>query len=143
MGSLGWSLLQLGDHELSFKTRTGGNSAMILLFYLMMSEVSSITWSGQCVIDDANRLLDHLQYMGTTNTPQVCMDYCAAKAYAFAGVQAWAGVVRYRHLHQPTVIRQDEECNQKCPGDSTQFCGADWRMNVYEIMSSSLGLDSV
>jgi hypothetical protein len=70
--------------------------------------------------------------MELTNTPQVCMDYCASNAYTFAGVQGikwcWCG-----KTSPPTsVIRPDGECNQNCPGDNTKFCGGDWLMNVYD-----------
>lgn len=91
-----------------------------------------LVWSGQCVEDSKDRLLPY--YAGSTrdNSPCKCKDKCYDKGYAYSGVEY--GMECYcGNVPPPTdSLRESEECNMACSGDSGQICGAGWRMNVYK-----------
>ena len=76
------------------------------------------------------------KYLGKSryNTPTDCIRRCSEEddGYAFAGVQ-WGRECFCGKLPPPADTLVDEsECNWKCSGDQSLFCGALWRMNVYE-----------
>ena len=40
-------------------------------------------------------------------------------------------------------IAPSNDCNMKCPGDGTVFCGGSWRMNIYSIKENEGEIDSL
>ena len=80
-----------------------------------------------------NWLLPYLEYVGPTNSLTKCRQLCPSKGYSYMGVQAGSWCC-CGHNPPPQSSRvSQEECSQKCPGNSGEMCGASWRMNVYFI----------
>lgn len=69
-------------------------------------------------------------------TPAFCAESCVSLGYSHFEVvgksQCWCGSAAYP-ASQPSV--SDNECNQKCPGDPSQFCGGRGRGTAYEVTS--------
>jgi len=90
-------------------------------------------WDGGCVKDSNNRLLPDLEDVGSTNSLTKCRQLCSSKGYSYMGVQAVTWCL-CGHNPPPQYSRVSQgECNQRCPGNSGEMCGASWRMNVYSI----------
>ena len=88
--------------------------------------------SGDCYEDIPSRLLPvekHIQ----ANSRENCIAKCAEDGFKYAGTQysfqCWCG----NDTPSKTLIRSQEECKIKCSGDQSQYCGGDWRINIYEI----------
>jgi len=88
-------------------------------------------WSGQCVVDDGSRLLDH--YISISGlTPQLCRDQCSAKGFIFAGLQ-YGGQCFCGNTPPPkSRLAPIKQCSYACSGDKGLKCGGYWRMNVYQ-----------
>jgi len=93
---------------------------------------NSITWEGQCVQDSESRVFPVAFGQTSYNTPEYCIAKCKSHEYLYAGVEYISEC--YCSNNEPTrdLILNDSECNKKCPGDSSKYCGGDWAMNVYE-----------
>ncbi|KAF9507254.1 hypothetical protein BS47DRAFT_1304268 [Hydnum rufescens UP504] len=68
-----------------------------------------------------------------TNTPQVCLNSCQSRGYAYGGVeyaQCYCSnkMVVTSSTGQPTAIG---DCSKPCSGDSTQSCGNAGRIMIY------------
>merc|ERR1712142_419035 len=88
--------------------------------------------TGQCFVDDRDRLLEEYTLFKKTLTPDLCIEHCLTKEFNYAGVQSsdecWCG----NTAPPSSKIVAQTECNEKCTGDSEQFCGGSWRMNVFD-----------
>jgi len=87
---------------------------------------------GQCVVDDSSRLLDHQRDFRGSLTPGRCIRYCYEQGFRFAGVQFSYQCFCGNDPPHPASIAPQTECNKICEGDRNQFCGGDWRNNVFE-----------
>ncbi|KAJ1126109.1 hypothetical protein NDU88_004518 [Pleurodeles waltl] len=73
---------------------------------------------------------------GTSNklTVQVCIRFCRRKGYKYAGVEAgyacFCGNDVDMERHQPVSA---VECDQVCFGKSSQLCGGDGRIGIYNV----------
>merc|ERR1711892_595334 len=94
---------------------------------------SQISWNGNCVVDDSERLLDDMTTFPDTNTPNVCIESCYLKGYLYAGVQYRSQCFCGDTIPPPSRVVSDEECNGQCTGDENKVCGGTWRMNVFSI----------
>ena len=69
-----------------------------------------------------------------TNTPAECANFC--KDYKYFGVESsqecYCGNALFHNEK-----KNEGECNYKCPGNNNQRCGGRWKINVYEVRSSS------
>merc|ERR1711892_490283 len=92
-----------------------------------------ISWNGNCVVDDSERLLDDMTTFPDTNTPNVCIESCYLKGYLYAGVQYRSQCFCGDTIPPPSRVVSDEECNGQCTGDENKVCGGTWRMNVFSI----------
>ena len=85
---------------------------------------------GACVYDNpAQRVLDGLSIIGAKNMSiETCKQFCFG--YKFYGVQGGdqchCGDFDKNFLPSPEL-----ECNMPCNGNSDQFCGGSWRLNVF------------
>ena len=68
-------------------------------------------------------------------TLQLCFDFCTSRGMAYAGVE-----YAKECFCGPDDVdlsdygpRADSECNFRCAGDPNQFCGAGFRLNIYDI----------
>merc|ERR1711892_205569 len=94
---------------------------------------SQISWNGNCVVDDSERLLDDMTTFPDTNTPNVCIESCYLKGYLYAGVQYRSQCFCGDTIPPPSRVVSDDECNGQCTGDENKVCGGTWRMNVFSI----------
>ena len=91
---------------------------------------------GQCLEDgtdsDNSRIIDRSGFKGQFGdlTIEKCIGLC--KGYAYAAVQyaeeCWCG----NRLNRMKIL-PDSDCNMKCTGDQTQYCGADKKLNLYTV----------
>merc|ERR1712123_388603 len=94
---------------------------------------SQISWNGNCVLDDSERLLDDMTTFPDTNTPNMCIESCYLKGYLYAGVQYRSQCFCGDTIPPPSRVVSDDECNGQCTGDENKVCGGTWRMNVFSI----------
>ncbi|KAH3806117.1 uncharacterized protein LOC127834171 [Dreissena polymorpha] len=94
-------------------------------------------WDGQfcttpfrymgCFTDTSARIMHVRLPDSKSNSPMECAARC--HGYAYSGTQV--GIECYCGDCLNAVKRPDSECIKACPGDSSKYCGADWRMSVY------------
>ena len=60
-----------------------------------------------------------------------CLNYCSRLGFTGAGVEAGKECFCGNQLHS-SHIRPSSECNSRCSGNSNEFCGGSWRINVYQ-----------
>ena len=88
-------------------------------------------FNGQCLQDDlADRVVDDVYHIFNDSlTVEVCFDFC--KDYNYAAVEnakeCWCGN-KLSHMQ----LLHDNDCNMKCTGDQTQFCGGGV-LNLYTV----------
>jgi len=92
---------------------------------------SQLVLTGECFMDDSDRLLDHFYRRRGWNTPARCRHYCAVNGFEYAGVQSWSECYCGNDAPPSDRLRASTECNAPCPGDADQMCGHHWRMNIY------------
>lgn len=83
-----------------------------------------------CYLDDAeDRDMTHQKTLPTENWSQTCIDYCLQIGFRYAGLQygreCWCGNSFGKHGTTGAV------CNQRCPGNSKEFCGGYLTNDVY------------
>ncbi|XP_065221879.1 uncharacterized protein LOC135846612 isoform X2 [Planococcus citri] len=87
-----------------------------------------------CYIDQKNYpTLDGIkEKFEKTLTPQVCIETCKFKGYAFSGVES--GKECYCSHSYPTIYAKAEEreCNMPCSGSRNNSCGGLLRIAVYD-----------
>jgi len=90
-----------------------------------------------CIEDHRDRILKGFgpQEFPKTNKGTVCKGFCQTKGFKLFGVQSGDQCFCGNSLRKKTMKNGD--CRDKCPGDSSEFCGGGWRMKVYEIMPNS------
>ena len=88
---------------------------------------------GECYQDSNARILPY--YVGTDNnrmTPSLCKKLCFEdRNFVYAGVQFKGQCFCGNQRPDFKVHLDQSKCNMKCPGDSSKYCGASWKMNVY------------
>jgi len=88
---------------------------------------------GECYLDSNARILPYYvraDYKGMTTS--LCKKLCFEdNNFVYAGVQ-FSGQC-FCGDNRPDFKARSElsGCNMKCPGDSSTYCGASWKMNVY------------
>lgn len=95
------------------------------------------TYYGCLAEPSAGKLMDQQVYNNdTTMTPQVCLSHC--QQYKYAGVEygqeCWCGdTLNLAGWTDATPGKNvsSSECNMVCPGNSTEYCGAGSRLQLY------------
>ncbi|KAL8936038.1 MAG: hypothetical protein Q9216_005133 [Gyalolechia sp. 2 TL-2023] len=79
----------------------------------------------------------------TTNSAESCVGYCATKGYSVAGAEDGNKCSCGPSL--PTTAEELElaECNVVCSGNKREFCGAEGKVLVYVMDTSSVDSDGV
>jgi hypothetical protein len=83
-----------------------------------------------CYQDAGDRDLDGFIDSTATNTPDSCIEKCAQKGFAYAGVQNAESCLcgdsygKYKKL-------EDAACAMPCTGDPNARCGGAWANDVY------------
>ncbi|RUS89299.1 hypothetical protein EGW08_002906 [Elysia chlorotica] len=63
-------------------------------------------------------------------TPQLCMDRCFMRGYAYAGLTSGT-ICECEQLYNPIEALDRAECNVPCSGDPDQTCGGGGKTEVY------------
>ncbi|XP_076084745.1 sialate:O-sulfotransferase 1-like [Mytilus galloprovincialis] len=110
----------------------------ILLVDLVISQKCQIQVLGSfdylgCFVDNPVRLLPH-GYNGDGHYPKMennrCILFCKGQGFKYAGTEATSFCFCGNTVKD--FYTQNYECNEGCLGDSTQICGGQWRLSVYE-----------
>ncbi|KAF2239089.1 WSC-domain-containing protein [Viridothelium virens] len=81
-----------------------------------------------CYVDTNSRVLPNLAYANSSNTPSFCASTCRSKGFKYAGTEYGNECYCGNDLEASTA--QSTDCNMACAGDSTQKCGAGYRLSV-------------
>merc|ERR1712048_1216479 len=105
--------------------------------------------NGKCFIDQGVRDLDgyielmpvwiegHDRIIKVEDNKKYCLDKCARKKFAYAGLQAGGWCLCGNSYGMYGQVDQSQ-CNQKC-SDGKNFCGAGWRNIVYRSQLDAAG----
>ena len=91
-------------------------------------------WTAKACMTEATsgRALASYSLTDPGMTPQMCMNACQAKGYAYAGVEYASQCFCGNAFAAGSVnANSASECNMQCAGDKTQTCGGSNRLNVY------------
>ncbi|KAF8341317.1 uncharacterized protein EI90DRAFT_1719489 [Cantharellus anzutake] len=90
-----------------------------------------------CLTDNtSNRVLTGYSFTSSSMTPQLCVNTCAGKSFIKAGVE----YAQECYCGNATVTSSSpstgqpapaSDCSMPCAGDSTQTCGAGYRIAIY------------
>ena len=90
--------------------------------------------TAQCLIDEEDDRLwlpEKRKGFSSTNSVETCKEFCVIDAHLYLGLQD--GMWCYcGHTRPISRLAQQSECEAtSCAGNSSQFCGGPWRMNVF------------
>ncbi len=87
-----------------------------------------------CLVDQPSpRVLSgDSSYDPSTMTIEECQDYCYSKGYTFAGLEYSEQCYCDNSLHGQPVTVSASECNLPCKGNNAEFCGAPYRLSLYQ-----------
>ncbi|KAJ7438488.1 WSC domain-containing protein, partial [Mycena latifolia] len=84
-----------------------------------------------CVTDGGARALSY-KYTSSSLTQESCISTCDTKGYIYAGLQyadeCWCGNTLANGLGVAVTASQ---CNMACKGDSSEICGASYRITLF------------
>ena len=85
-----------------------------------------------CYIDNSDRVMSS-RGSDKVNTIDGCIASCAAGQFMYAGIEYGAGDCFCSDtLPSQSLLAPDGDCNMKCNGDSTSYCGGSYRLQVYK-----------
>merc|ERR1712050_101326 len=91
---------------------------------------------GDCYEDNRSRVLPYRAARSESMTVDTCIQLCE-KEYQYAGLavgkECWCG----NDYPSNDLKRSTSSCKTPCAGDESQFCGASWRLNIYEVPDAS------
>ncbi|CCA66988.1 related to glyoxal oxidase precursor [Serendipita indica DSM 11827] len=107
----------------------GGGNRINVYQYSNIATYNDWTFDN-CYTDSIwNRVLPNQLSVSGGMTIEKCLDACDAAGYAFGGVEwgkeCWCGNTG------PTEIVQDQRCDTRCEGDSSELCGGGNGLSVY------------
>ncbi|OIW32843.1 WSC-domain-containing protein, partial [Coniochaeta ligniaria NRRL 30616] len=134
-----------------------GGSSRLNVFKRLATPVSSATtakstsasvglWNYQGCFTEATsgRALSSKQLYGSSSSAtgnmnlDTCASFCFDNGYAMFGVEYGQQCYCGNSLNAGSVwATNQDDCSTKCPGNSTQFCGAGKRLNVYSVVPGS------
>lgn len=85
------------------------------------------------MVDSSDRLLPYVTHVGSSNTPSRCVAHCRSRGYIFSGVQSTGWCLCGNTAPPSSKLVPMNQCNERCPGDSSKLCGGQWRMNVVAV----------
>ncbi|KUJ11317.1 WSC-domain-containing protein [Mollisia scopiformis] len=103
------------------------------------SAPSGYVYVGCYADNQAIRLLDGAIYTSSSMTVSVCAGYCStisgARFYPLIGVEDAGQCFCGSSFPRSPGIANEAGCNEECSGDSTQTCGGQGYINVYNATS--------
>lgn len=107
------------------------------MLYLCICELDS---AKGCYTDSTTRALGSYSTTSSSNTPASCEATCLGQGYTLAGVEygseCWcANSITVSSGGGSLVSSSD--CNMQCSGDSSQTCGAGYRIFIYSFAAAS------
>ena len=92
-----------------------------------------------CYKDHKERILPAASFASLHMRVEYCIEWCMLRGHRFAGVTYQNQCFCGDDQPSPSRLLPESECNQRCLGDKTQFCGGlNWGMNVYNISLAKL-----
>ncbi|KAG9003884.1 hypothetical protein FRB94_002801 [Tulasnella sp. JGI-2019a] len=117
----------------------GGNNWQVAIYQNGGSTTTpTSTWTLQgCYQDQSSRTLSSYSTTSSTMTPAVCQAFCTTKGTTFAGLEN-ATECYCGNLISPNVLLAASNCQTKCGGDATQYCGGNnWQVAIYKSGSTT------
>ncbi|KAH8902429.1 WSC-domain-containing protein, partial [Coniochaeta sp. PMI_546] len=90
----------------------------------------------------AGRALSSAKLSGSSATfgmtIDTCIKFCYGKGYTMSGVEYGQECYCGNKLNAGSVLAINQnDCSTKCPGNSTQYCGAGSRLNLYSLLPNT------
>jgi len=85
-----------------------------------------------CYSDSWSRTITNSVSVTGPFTRDSCVTACADGGYTYAGVENGNECYCSNDVAPTGLKTSDAECLIPCSGDSAQFCGGGWRVNVYQ-----------
>ncbi|WWC71473.1 uncharacterized protein I206_105431 [Kwoniella pini CBS 10737] len=102
-----------------------------------IATVSGWTYSG-CYGDAWNRTLAASSKSDDNMTVQLCTSYCSGLGYTLAGLESKNQCFCDSQIRGTAGTKYaDSDCSYQCKGDTSQACGGNWRLTVYNTTKSS------
>lgn len=115
--------------------------AVLGLFVFLLQPVSKAEYIG-CFVDTYSHDLKGYSFTSDRMTPSMCISTCKSKGYKYAAIQfsirCFCGN-SYGHYGKAT---SNNQCNYRCGGNPSNYCGGYWRNSVYRIYKTSSGSNS-
>ncbi|KAF7311441.1 Glycoside hydrolase [Mycena kentingensis (nom. inval.)] len=115
-------------------SRCAGNSTQVCGGGFRLSLYKKATgWSVSqaCAVDTPAHLLKQYSTTLSNNTPGNCQAVCQSRGYGIAAVEYGNECYCGNSFTSQPANAAASDCNMKCAGDSSQKCGAGYRMQVY------------
>ncbi|KAE9381700.1 WSC-domain-containing protein [Stipitochalara longipes BDJ] len=85
----------------------------------------------------ARALAGGMEEDSPTMTAEVCMAYCKSSSYTFAGIEYTKECYCANYLNALSNKLPDSSCDLACAGNSSQICGGDLALTVYQQQSTT------
>jgi hypothetical protein len=100
-------------------------------------------WLG-CYADQASpRILQGYTYSTGAMTPTLCRQACSFRGYAFAGTQAGNQCWCSGTFNAVANVMPSSQCTTPCAGNSSDHCGGNWRMDVYNVTGVAMPTNGI
>lgn len=87
-----------------------------------------------CYSDSSTRVLSGKEFVNIGDhqvTTTACIEYCDAAGFSLAGTEWGKQCFCGNELVGSSKV-PDDTCHMPCEGDSSQICGGDWALTLYE-----------
>ena len=107
-----------------------------LFLPLLLCLSQTAEWLGKCVKNSGDTIsLPFKRWTHYLNKPDICIQECRDRGFAFAGVQNGDECHCGNGPPSGSSIGASSECLNLCFGDSGQYCGGRTHASVYETKS--------
>lgn len=90
-----------------------------------------------CYEDFSTRTLPVMAWRTSSNSDTSCLNQCQADGYDYAGTEngneCWCGSV----APNSTLVASTSDCDMPCAGDTTQVCGAGFRLSTFQYTAAA------
>jgi hypothetical protein len=124
-----------GSNRLSLYSYYAGPASTTSTGPVVKATVGPYTYLG-CQIDSVEaRVLDSSTEALDTMTLETCQTFCGGSTYFGLeyGRECWCG----DSFVNPTTVAPDSDCSSLCAGDSSELCGAGYRLSVYHLTGAT------
>ncbi len=102
-----------------------------LLFCVALASASTLIGCYTDGVKPMQRALPHAQHIDTAHmSVNVCLAFCSARGFAYAGVEYGSECYCGRVTPKSTLL-DSSKCNMPCAGDQSQQCGGSLAISVH------------